>query len=164
MRDILSRGANARTTATALFALLLAGSGGAASAAPQSASGESLLGLWRTDNEYGAVELFVCKNAVCGRVVDGAALREDPDQRDVNNPDPSLRERRVKGLVVLENFTGGPRKWSGGPLYDPKTGDGAKRGRLILEDAGTLKVQGCIAAFLCRTQVWTRIGAASHPA
>lgn len=134
------------------FALIVAaGSGGAASAS------ESLLGSWRTDEEHGVVEMFRCANAVCGRVVDGAALRADPDQRDVNNPDPDLRDRRVKGLVVLENFTGGPRKWSGGPLYDPKTGDGAERGRLILEDAETLKVKGCLAAFLCRTKTWTRI-------
>ena len=163
MRDTQTRRPDARTTATALLALMLAGFG-AASAASQSASGEALFGLWRTDNEYGAVEMFACGDAVCGRVVDGAALRADPEQRDIHNPEPALRERRVKGLVVLENFTGGPRKWSGGPLYDPKTGDGAKRGRLILEDAETLKVQGCIAAFLCRTQVWTRIGADSQPA
>ena len=147
MRDILSGKAALRTAATALAALV-----GGASAAP-----EGVLGLWRTDEEHGAVEIYRCASAVCGRIADGAALRAAPDQRDIHNPDPALRERRVKGLVVLENFTGGPRKWSGGPLYDPKTGDGVKRGRLILEDADTLKVQGCIAAFLCRTQVWVRI-------
>ena len=129
----------------------------AAVCAAPPASADSLLGLWRTDDAHGAVEIFRCENAVCGRVVDGEALRADPGQRDVRNPDPDLRDRRVMGLVVLENFTGGPRKWSGGPLYDPKTGDGAARGRLILEDDGALKVKGCLAAFLCRTQTWTRI-------
>ncbi|WP_179957627.1 DUF2147 domain-containing protein [Exilibacterium tricleocarpae] len=118
---------------------------------------QGLLGLWRTQEENGVVEMFRCGEAVCGRVIDAASLRENPDQRDVHNGDEALRERRVKGLVILQDFTGGPRKWTGGPLYDPKTGDGAKSGSLTLKDGNTLKVKGCLVAFLCRTQVWRRI-------
>ena len=118
---------------------------------------KSLLGLWRTQEAHGVVELFRCKNAVCGRIVDAAALRANPDQRDIHNPDENLRERFIKGLVILQDFTGGPQKWSGGPVYDPKSGNGAKRGYLVLKDADTLKVKGCLTAFLCRTQTWTRI-------
>lgn len=67
-----------------------------------------------------------------------------------------MRSRAVRGLVVLKNFTGESGELSGGPLYDPDTGDSAPRGRLRLRDANTLEVRGCIARFLCRTQVWTR--------
>lgn len=118
---------------------------------------KGLLGLWRTQEAHGVVEIFRCENAICGRIVDAAALRTNSDQRDIHNSDEKLRERRIQGLMILENFTGGPEKWSGGPVYDPKSGDGAKRGYLVLKDINTLKVKGCLAAFLCRTQTWTRL-------
>ncbi|MEW4466199.1 DUF2147 domain-containing protein [Parasphingorhabdus sp. JC815] len=113
-------------------------------------------GFWKTEKRNGVVEIFHCSNAFCGRVIDAAVLRKNPKQTDVNNPDPDLRSRAVRGLVVLKNFTGKTGEWSGGPLYDPDTGDSAPRGRLRLRDANTLEVRGCIARFFCRTQIWTR--------
>lgn len=129
----------------------------AASPTAAQAEGEAaLIGRWNTQKQGGVVEIHRCGQALCGRVVDGAPLRADPDQRDIRNPDQALRGRRVMHVRVLSGFTGGPREWKGGPLYDPESGDGAKRGSLILADANTLKVKGCIASFLCRTQTWTR--------
>ncbi|MES1972181.1 MAG: DUF2147 domain-containing protein [Pseudomonadota bacterium] len=116
-----------------------------------------LIGRWRTEKRNGIVELAPCGPAICGKVLDGAPLRANPDQRDVRNRDAALRVRRVMGLRVLEGFTGGPRTWTGGPMYDPDTGDGASSGYLTLLNPDTLQVKGCIVAFLCRTQTWTRI-------
>lgn len=113
-------------------------------------------GFWKTTKRDGVVEIFRCGSAYCGRVADAAILRKNSKQTDVNNPDPALRSRAIRGLIVLKNFTGGSGEWSGGPLYDPDTGDSAPRGRLRLRDAQTLEVRGCIALFLCRTQVWKR--------
>ncbi|QNQ10598.1 DUF2147 domain-containing protein [Sphingomonas alpina] len=132
-------------------ALLLFGSG-AAIASPDSA----LLGKWRTQQRNGVVEIHRCGKALCGRVLDGDPLRANPDQRDIRNSDTALRGRKVMGLRILSGFTGGPTEWKGGPLYDPNTGDGATSGSLTLENPSTLKVKGCIAVFLCRTQTWTR--------
>jgi uncharacterized protein (DUF2147 family) len=131
--------------------LIFLGSG-AATAAPDSA----LLGKWRTQQRNGVVEIHRCGKALCGRVLDGDPLRANPDQRDIRNSDTSLRGRKVMGLRILSGFTGGPTEWKGGPLYDPNTGDGATSGSLTLENPSTLKVKGCIAVFLCRTQTWTR--------
>lgn len=117
---------------------------------------EAVIGRWNTQKQGGIVEIHRCGQALCGRVVDGTPLRANPDQRDINNPDKALRDRKVMGVRVLSGFTGGPREWKGGPLYDPETGDGAKKGSLTLADANTLKVKGCLVAFLCRTQTWTR--------
>ncbi len=114
-------------------------------------------GFWKTEKRNGVVEIFRCGTAFCGRVSDAAILRENPKQTDVNNPDRALRNRMVRGLIVLKNFTGGAGEWTGGPLYDPDTGDSAPTGRLRLRDAKTLEVRGCIARFFCRTQVWTRL-------
>lgn len=97
----------------------------------------------------------ICGAALCGRVVDGNQLRANPDQRDVHNPDPAKRERRVKGLMVLEGYSGGPQEWSGGSIYDPQTGDQSRRSTLTLVAPGVLRVRGCRLLF-CRSEIWTR--------
>ncbi|MDQ8027657.1 MAG: DUF2147 domain-containing protein [Brevundimonas sp.] len=126
-------------------------------AAPAVAQESALLGRWRTPAEGGVVEIQRCGAALCGRLVDAAPLRADPDQRDVRNRDAAQRERPLRGLTVLRGFTGGPTEWRGGPLYDPNSGQTADRGTLTLQQGGQrLSVRGCIARVLCRTQTWRR--------
>lgn len=124
-------------------------------AAPASASTPDITGIWATGSEGGRVEIYRCGAALCGRVIDAARLRGNPDLRDVRNSDATQRGRRIKGLVVLKNFTGGPAEWKGGPVYDPETGDGASRGYLKLLANGKLELKGCVA-FICRTKIWTK--------
>jgi len=119
------------------------------------ASARDLTGIWATGTEGGRVQIYRCGNALCGRVVDAARLRTNPDLTDQRNSDPKLRNRRLKGLVVLESFTGGPAEWQGGPVYDPETGSGARKGYLKLLPDGKLELKGCVA-FFCRTKIWTR--------
>ena len=125
-------------------------------AAPAVAQEASILGRWRTPSEGGVVEIQRCGQALCGRLVDAAPLRRNPDQRDVRNRDETQRDRPLRGLLVLRNFTGGPNEWRGGPLYDPNSGQSAERGTLTLVDGDRLAVRGCIARVLCRTQTWRR--------
>ena len=117
-----------------------------------------ILGIWATGSEGGRVQIYRCGgNALCGKIVDATRLRANPDLRDVRNPNEALRDRKLKGLVVLRGFTGGPTEWEGGPVYDPESGDGAASGYLTLRKDGKLEVKGCVAAIFCRTKVWTRI-------
>lgn len=139
----------------AMTLIVVAGGGTAATA--QQGSGGTIIGLWSTGSQGGRVELYRCGAAICGKVDDAAPLRANPDQRDVKNPDRKLRERRLKGLVVLQGFSGGPREWKGGPLYDPEAGEGAATGTLTLRADGKLEVKGCKAAIFCRTKIWTRV-------
>ncbi|MDG2530948.1 DUF2147 domain-containing protein [Caulobacter endophyticus] len=126
-------------------------------AAPALAQEPGLAGRWRTSAENGVVAIERCGETFCGRLKDAKPLRADPDQRDVRNRNAELRTRKLKDLTVLANFTGGPKTWSGGPLYDPETGQGASTGTLTLLDDDTLAVKGCIAPLLCRTQTWKRV-------
>lgn len=119
------------------------------------ASARDLTGLWATGTEGGRVQVYRCGTALCGKVVDAARLRTNPDLTDQRNSDPKLRNRRLRGLVVLEGFTGGPAEWQGGPVYDPETGSGARKGYLKLLPDGKLELKGCVA-FFCRTKIWTR--------
>ena len=120
------------------------------------AQAADIAGLWSTGSQDGRVQIYRCGAAYCGRIVDAAPLRANPDQRDVHNADAALRTRRLKGLVVIAEFTGGPTEWKGGPVYDPETGDGAATGYLKLRADGKLELKGCVAIF-CRTKVWTRV-------
>ena len=128
----------------------------AALALPSGACADSIFGTWATQKNNGRVVIEPCGGAVCGRVIDGNQIRANPDQRDVHNPDPGKRERRVKGLMILEGYTGGPSEWSGGTVYDPQTGDEAHDSTLTLVAPGTLKVEGCRLIF-CRSETWTRV-------
>ena len=128
----------------------------AAAAFATPAAAADITGVWATGSEGGRVEIYRCGAALCGKVVDAKRLRANPDLRDVRNGDPKLRQRRLMGLVVLQNFKGGPSQWKGGPVYDPETGDGASRGELRLLGNGKLEVKGCLA-FFCRTKTWTRL-------
>lgn len=96
----------------------------AAALAPASAMAADPVGLWATGSEGGRVEIYRCGAALCGKVVDAKRLRANPDLRDVRNGDPKLRQRRLMGLIVLQNFKGGPSEWKGGPVYDPKRATG----------------------------------------
>ncbi|MBN9788074.1 DUF2147 domain-containing protein [Pseudonocardia sp. TMWB2A] len=113
-------------------------------------------GVWATGNNDGRVQIYKCGANMCGKVIDGAPIRANPDLRDRKNSDPALRNRKVKGLVVLQSFSGGPGEWRGGPVYDPESGDGARSGILKLRADGKLEVKGCVA-FICRTKVWSRV-------
>ena len=67
-----------------------------------------ILGIWATGSEGGRVQIYRCGgNALCGKIVDATRLRANPDLRDVRNPNEALRDRKLKGLVVLRGFTGG---------------------------------------------------------
>jgi uncharacterized protein (DUF2147 family) len=126
-------------------------------AGPATAQDGSLIGKWRTAAQGGVVEIHACGPALCGRVVDAAPLRRNPNQKDVRNRNPDLRDRPLRGVRVLDGFTGGPTAWNGGPLYDPDSGQRASRGTLTLVGRDRLSVRGCIAPLLCRTQTWTRV-------
>ncbi len=118
-------------------------------------AGPAPAGTWLTP-AGGVVEVSACGEALCGRLIDAEALRDDPDLRDENNRDPALRSRPLRGVDVVAGFTGGPETWTGGALYDPESGREAGRGRITLVDDDTLEVRGCLAPLLCRTQAWTR--------
>ena len=125
-------------------------------AANAGAYDSTLFGVWATQKNDGRVRIEPCGGAVCARILDGDQLRADPDQNDVHNPDPSLRSRRVKGLLILKGYRGGPREWTGGSVYDPQTGDGSDDSDLTLNGPDTLVVRGC-HWLLCRSEVWTRL-------
>lgn len=131
---------------------------GVAVALAASAAGHAsaIEGRWRTPTNNAEIDIAPCGAATCGVVIAADHLKVDPAARDVRNRDASLRGRRIAGLRMLSGFTGGPREWKGGQVYNPDDG-GTYSGVITLVDPDHLKLRGCIVFPLCRTQVWTRI-------
>lgn len=127
----------------------------AAFAVPTAAAATGIFGVWATQKNNGRVLIEPCGTAICGRVIDGDQIRANPDQSDIHNPDSAKRSRKVKDLLILDGYSGGPVQWRGGSVYDPQTGDEAHNSTLTLLAPDTLEVEGCRFLF-CRSETWTR--------
>lgn len=127
-----------------LFAVLL--SGPAFAAAP-------VTGRWFTPEKDSVVEIGPCGNKVCGRIQRILAPQPKGPPRDVNNPDPKLRNRPILGMTILSGFMDDGKSWKGS-IYDPRRGKTYKS-YLSMQPGGKLKVQGCLGPF-CQSQLWSR--------
>jgi uncharacterized protein (DUF2147 family) len=116
-------------------------------------------GRWVTEEKDAVVAIAPCggsgsKGAMCGTIDRFlVAPPQGLDQRDVNNPEPKLRTRKLLGMPILTSFVADGNLWRG-RIYDPKSG---KSYRSIIRRKGpnVLEVKGCIGPF-CQTQLWKR--------
>ncbi|HRZ83632.1 MAG TPA: DUF2147 domain-containing protein, partial [Candidatus Hydrogenedentes bacterium] len=77
--------------------------------------------------------------------------------RDRENPDKSLRDRPIQGLVFMTGFKfDGDGKWKGGKVYDAESGK-TYSCKMTLKDRDTLEIRGYIGvSLLGRNQTWKR--------
>jgi uncharacterized protein (DUF2147 family) len=117
------------------------------------------MGTWRTEDGKATVRIAACGPALCGTIV---ALKEanDPEtgkpKTDKNNADASLRNRPMIGVPIVLAMTpsGTANKWSG-QVYNAEDGK-TYSGSLTLQDANTIKLEGCVMGFICKSSTWTR--------
>ena len=115
-------------------------------------------GFWADGEGDSTIEIYVCGDFLCGRVVALADPLGDDGKPllDVNNRDKSNRERPVVGLVLLSGFSydATKRAWRGGRIYDPRNGKTYKS-TMAMKDDGTLGIRGYIGISLIgRTDIW----------
>lgn len=83
-------------------------------------------GYWLTEKEGIIVHLYECGDAVCGRTVwlKKPNWKDGSPRIDEKNPDPALRSRPWCGIEVITGLRPDDEGlWSGGLIYDPKTGE-----------------------------------------
>ena len=132
---------------------LLAAFAALASAAPLLAA-QPIEGRWVTAEKDAVIQIGKCGKSLCGKIARFlVAPPQGLDQRDVNNKEPRLRNRKLLGMPVLTGFSEESDLWRG-EIYDPKSGK-TYRSVVRRKDANRLEVKGCIGPF-CQTQVWTR--------
>ena len=128
-------------------------------------SSSNITGPWKTDGDSSAIEIYGCGEKLCGRVTwlknpnyvsrnDGPVGTPKVDRK---NPDPTLRNRPIIGLQVIEGLTAtGDNRWEHGTCYDPESGN-SYQCKIHLETPERLAVRGFIGiSLLGRTYVLTR--------
>jgi uncharacterized protein (DUF2147 family) len=150
--------------------LVLAAVNVAANAGPI-ASGDEILGIWKTFDKHGkqesTMEIYKTNDTYCARIVGLAEPNwpADDDQNmagqpkdDRHNPDTTLRHRPIIGMQIMHDFTynAGKNIWDGGRIYDPANGKTYKC-KFTLTSSTQLEVRGYIGiSLLGRTEVWKR--------
>lgn len=133
-------------------AALLAGAGGA-SAAVRDPSG-----TWLTQDGRARIRLEKCgasRQLVCGYVV---WIKPGTAKSTVDrfNPDPAKATRPVLGHQLLAGLSVNDNDRYAGQIYNSE--DGKSYDVEVWTDSPTdLKLKGCLVAFLCSTQNWTRV-------
>jgi len=120
---------------------------------------DALLGQWVTARGESHVDIYMSDSVTFGgRIVWlKEPLKNGTPVLDDKNPEDSLKSRPVLGLVILRGFTyDGDRVWSGGKIYDPKSGNDYSA-KMTLADDGTLDLRGYVLIPLFgRTEKWVR--------
>jgi uncharacterized protein (DUF2147 family) len=121
------------------------------------ANADAILGTWINEEKEGRIEIYKTGNQYAGRIV---WLKEpnEPDgtpKKDKKNSSESLRKRNILNLVILSGFTYEDGRWTGGEIYDPKSGKTYSCNMKL--KSGKLEIRGYIGVSLFgRTTTWTR--------
>jgi uncharacterized protein (DUF2147 family) len=83
---------------------------------------DDVIGKWITAEGKSKIKIYKADNGkYYGQII---WLREDPDKKDINNPDVNKRDRPLKGLIFMKGFEYDSKKyqWTNGTIYDPDNG------------------------------------------
>ncbi|MGF1565504.1 MAG: DUF2147 domain-containing protein [Flavobacteriales bacterium] len=139
----------------ALLTLAFTASGAFAQEADQ------LVGVWEPSHGKARVKIEKIGEKYYGKIV---WLKEPNDETtgepktDKNNPDPALRENKLRGYRILKDFTfKGDGEYADGTIYDPENGN-TYSSTIKMTDANTLDIRGYIGvSAFGRTDVWKRL-------
>ncbi|MBO9611256.1 MAG: DUF2147 domain-containing protein [Dyadobacter sp.] len=119
---------------------------------------DAILGEWLNEEKDARVEIYKSSGKYSGKITwikNAFEADGKTPQRDSKNSDPSLRNRPLKDMIILSDFTFKDGLWTGGKVYDPKSGK-SYSSKMTL-DGSTLEIRGYVGSPLFgRTTVWTR--------
>ena len=136
-----------------LAAGLLLAPSGAAPTRP-SAVGAPPVGIWRTGDDDNQVRIAPCGSYVCGYPITPTPTAEEPERRDIHNPDPALRDRPMRLVQIFKLSHVAEGLWRGW-IYSPRNGK-MYHARLQLQGPEKMKLTGCLVGPLCESQTWIR--------
>ena len=115
-------------------------------------------GVWSMSNGKVTVRVDGCGNNLCARIVglkEPISKIDGKPKVDRENPDPSKRKRPLMGLSILIGMKpAGDGTWKGA-IYNPD--DGKTYSATVRQSGDKLKVQGCVASILCKTNTFVRL-------
>ncbi len=120
---------------------------------------KSVLGEWLNEDKDAKVTIYQEGDQFYGKV----SWLKEPNgddgkpKVDEENPNSSMRNRPIAGLVLLKDFKYNEGEWKGGTIYDPKNGK-TYDCYMAMESGNKLKIRGYVMGMraLGRTTYWTR--------
>jgi uncharacterized protein (DUF2147 family) len=115
---------------------------------------DTLLGEWWTEGREGKMRFVKTKSgAFEGIIVSG----KDDDKKDVNNPNEKLRDRKLKGIVIMWHLQFVDGEYVDGYCYNPRDGN-TYRVKIRMLGQNSLKLRGYLAIpLLGQSQEWERV-------
>jgi len=116
------------------------------------------LGIWTNADKKAKFEIFECGKKLCGKISwIKDPTRDGKPKLDTNNPDASLKNQPILGMVFMKDFEyDEDNKWDNGTIYDPQSGKTYSCYMRVL-DKDKMEVKGYIGISLIgRSQIWTR--------
>ncbi|HVW28751.1 MAG TPA: DUF2147 domain-containing protein [Polyangiaceae bacterium] len=116
-------------------------------------SADSILGKWWSEGKEGLLQIVKTKTGLYEVLLfDG----KDAEKKDVNNPDPKLRDRKLKGLVIMWHLRYDDGEYVDGYCYNPRDGN-TYRVKMKILGPTSLRLRGYLAIpLLGKNQDWTR--------
>lgn len=116
-------------------------------------------GVWLTETGDAKIHVSKCGAGLCGTVI-WLKAPNDPatgrPQLDDKNKDPALARRPILGLNIFRGMKAvAERKWSG-RIYNADNGK-TYSSDVTLAGPRKLEVRGCVMAFLCGGETWTKL-------
>ena len=118
----------------------------------------SFIGKWRTlDKDI--VEIYKRNDAYFGKLVSLGKPNDENGKpwKDERNPDKTLRNRLVKGIVILKNLRCDDGELVKGKVYLPEEGEELSCSLRILNE-NQIKIKVTVGIF-SDTETWTKIEA-----
>ncbi|TDS14638.1 DUF2147 domain-containing protein [Sphingobacterium paludis] len=114
---------------------------------------DPIVGKWQNPSGEGKIEIYKKSDKYYGKLY----WIKDANKKDEKNPDEKLRSRKIQGLEILTNFTKEGDTYSGGQIYDPKSGK-TYSCKMTLKGKDKLDIRGYMGvSLLGRTETWKRI-------
>ncbi len=114
---------------------------------------DSILGNWWSEGKEGLLKIVKTKAGLYEVVmVDGV----DADKKDVKNPDPKLRDRTLRGIVIMWHLRFEDGEYVDGYCYNPRDGH-TYRVKMKVTGPKSLTLRGyLLVPLLGQSQDWTR--------
>jgi len=114
---------------------------------------DSILGKWWSEGKEGLLKIVKNKRGLYEVIVlDG----KDANDNDVNNPDPKLRNRKIRGVTIMWNLRFEDGEYVDGYCYNPRDGR-TYRVKMKVLSPTSLRLRGYLGiSLLGQNQEWTR--------
>ena len=116
-------------------------------------------GVWLNHDKDAQVEIYKSGDKYFGKITWVKEMYEadgKTPKTDKKNSNENLRSRTILNMDILSGFTYDDGEWTGGELYDPKSGKTYKSKMKI--KGGNLEIRGYLGSpMFGKTTVWTKV-------